>query len=141
MSGVRCHINNLLLLLLKCCFPITCLGGSVTEKPLHDPDLSAQRLCFGFSDHASLRTSVKHNTASQRMWHSRTCKQSKHGVWRNCPWLTLWGTQGTLVTHQSAEHRLKRPSSSFFVLNTIFNQSQRLSRSLNYKPNFLFCNF
>lgn len=39
------------------------------------------------------------------------------------------------------EQRLKRPSCAFFVLNIIFNHSQRLSRSLNCKSNFLFCNF
>lgn len=100
----------------KMSFPNHLLGRFSGQKPLHDPDLSAQRLCVSFSEPASLRTAVKHSTASRRKWRLRTGKQPKPGVWGNCPWLTLWGTQGTSVTQrQSAEHRLKRPSSPFIL--------------------------
>lgn len=40
-----------------------------------------------------------------------------------------------------SEQRCKRPSSSVFVPNTVFNHGPKLSRILNYKSIFLFCNF
>lgn len=49
MSGIRYHINNLLLL-LKCCSPNNLLGQFSNHKPLCDQGLSAQCLCFGLSD-------------------------------------------------------------------------------------------
>lgn len=128
----------------KMLFPHNLLGQFSNQKPLHDPGLSAQCLCFGFSDQKSLNTSMRCNTKSQRMWHLRACKQSKHGVWGERPGAHPLGNTRYLsytMAVSRSEHRLRRPSSSFFVLNIIFNHGQRLSRSLNYKSNFLFCNF
>lgn len=42
----------------------TCLGD---QKPLLDPNLSAQWLCFSWSDQKILNTLIKCNAKSQRM--------------------------------------------------------------------------
>lgn len=99
MSGIGYHINNLLLL-LKCCSLITWLGSSATKNR------SMTRTCQ-HNVYASVSLTKR---AWTHQWNA-TPNLSGCSTWGLASnlnmgseerglWLTLWGTQGTLVTQQ-----------------------------------------
>ena len=142
MSGIRYHINNLLLL-LKCCSLITCLGSSVTKN--HSMTWTCQHYVYALVSLTKRAWTHEWNATLSlcgcSTWGFAT--NLNMGAWRRQPVAHPLGNTRYLsytIAVSRSEQRLKWLSSSFFVPNIIFNHSQRLSRSLNYKSNFLFCN-
>lgn len=141
MSRIRSHVDSLLLL-LKSCSLITWLGSSATKnrsvtwtcQPNVYASVSLTKRAWAHQWNATLSLGgcSTWGLASHLNTGSAGSSPGPHPL-GNTRYLSY-----TIAVSRS-EQRLKRPISSYFVLNIIFNHSQR--RSLNYKSHFLFRNF